>query len=112
MPTSHSKPVSEKDWQAYVVNLAHQCGWLVQHSRVSQVGGRHMTAITGNIGFPDLVLAHEQHGVVFAELKAEIGQMSAAQTAWRMRLMRHAEWYLWRPSDIKGVERRLMGHLR
>lgn len=104
--------MSEKYWQSYVVSLAQQTGWLVQHSRVSQVGGRHMTAITGDIGFPDLVLAHDRHGVIFAELKAEVGQLSAAQRAWRMAMLGHVEWYLWRPSDVDGVTRRLMGHRR
>jgi hypothetical protein len=57
-------PISEKEWQAQVVQLAGTFGWMVQHSRPSQVGdqGRWVTAITGNVGFPDLVLAHRTKG--------------------------------------------------
>ena len=99
--------MSEKDWQAQVVQLAGTFGWMVQHSRPAQVGDRWMTAITGDVGFPDLVLAHRTKGVVFAELKTETGRMATAQTDWRDTLAGHVEWYLWRPSDIAAVMRRL-----
>ena len=99
--------MSEKDWQAQVVQLAGTFGWMVQHSRPAQVGDRWMTAITGNVGFPDLVLAHRTKGVIFAELKTETGSMATAQTDWRDTLAGHVEWYLWRPSDIAAVMRRL-----
>ena len=59
--------MKEADWQRQVVQLAGTFGWMVQHSRVSKVGDRHMTAITGDIGFPDLVLAHRTKGVVFVD---------------------------------------------
>ena len=102
-------PIREKDWQAQVVELAVTFGWLVQHSRPSQVGdqGRWVTAITGNVGFPDLVLAHRTRGVLFVELKTEIGRMATAQTEWRDTLAGHVEWYLWRPSDLAAVGVRL-----
>jgi len=100
-------PMSEKDWQAQVVQLAGTFGWMVQHSRPAQVGDRWMTAITGNVGFPDLVLAHRTKGVVFAELKTETGRMATAQTEWRDTLAGHVEWYLWRPSDLPNVVKRL-----
>jgi len=101
--------ITEKEWQGQVVQLAGTFGWMVQHSRPAQVGdqGRWVTAITGNVGFPDLVLAHRTKGVVFAELKTEVGRMATAQTEWRDTLAGHVEWYLWRPSDIAAVMRRL-----
>jgi hypothetical protein len=86
-------PMSEKDWQAQVVQLAGTFGWMVQHSRPAQVGDRWMTAITGNVGFP--------------ELKTETGRMATAQTEWRDTLADHVEWYLWRPSDLPKVGQRL-----
>jgi len=100
-------PMSEKDWQAQVVQLAGTFGWMVQHSRPAQVGDRWMTAITGNVGFPDLVLAHRTKGVIFAELKTETGRIAPAQTDWRDTLASHVEWHLWRPSDLDAVMRRL-----
>jgi hypothetical protein len=107
-PHSKNPPaIAEKDWQAQVVQLAGTFGWMVQHTRVSMVGDRYMTAITGNVGFPDLVLAHRTKGVLFVELKTETGRMATAQTEWRDTLAGHVEWYLWRPSDIAAVMRRL-----
>lgn len=99
--------LSERDWQAQVVELAGLCGWLVQHSRVSQVGDRYMTAITGNVGFPDLVLAHRKRGVLFVELKTDTGRMATPQKEWRDTLTGHVEYYLWRPSDYDEVRARL-----
>ena len=106
-PSDYPPPMSEKDWQAQVVQLAGTFGWMVQHSRPAQVGERWMTAITGQVGFPDLVLAHRTKGVVFVELKTDTGRMATAQTEWRETLAGHVEWYLWRPSDIAAVMRRL-----
>ena len=105
--SEYPPPMSEKDWQAQVVELAGTFGWMVQHSRPAQVGDRWMTAITGQVGFPDLVLAHRTKGVIFAELKTDTGRMATAQTEWRDTLAGHVEWYLWRPSDIAAVMRRL-----
>lgn len=99
---------SESAFQAQVVALAQTMGWRVQHSRPAQVGGRWMTAITGDIGFPDLVLAHRTKGVVFAELKTERGVLSEAQAEWRKALTAGgAEYHLWRPSDMHQVMKRL-----
>ena len=105
--SEYPPPISEKDWQAQVIELAGTFGWMVQHSRAAQVGDRWMTAITGQVGFPDLVLAHRTKGVIFAELKTDTGRMAMAQTEWRDTLAGHVEWYLWRPSDIAAVMRRL-----
>ena len=99
--------LSERDWQAQVVELAGLCGWMVQHSRPAQIGDRWMTAITGNVGFPDLVLAHKTKGVVFAELKTDSGRVSTPQKEWRDTLAGHVEYYLWRPSDYDAVLARL-----
>jgi len=100
--------VSEAGWQAQVVELALSYGWMVQHSRPAKVGDRWMTAITGHIGFPDLVLAHEIRGVLFAELKTGTGRLSTAQKEWRDALKAAgAEWRLWRPDDLPFIARRL-----
>lgn len=100
--------MKEADWQRQVIQLAMTFGWMVQHSRVSKVGDRHMTAITGHVGFPDLVLAHRTKGVVFVELKAEKGSLRKEQVKWRDTLVdAGAEWYLWRPDDLMQVMKRL-----
>ena len=101
--------MTERDWQGQVIELARTFGWMVQHSRPAQVGteGRWVTPITGDVGFPDLVLAHRTKGLVLAELKTETGRMATAQKEWRDTLAGHVEYYLWRPSDLPSVVRRL-----
>jgi hypothetical protein len=103
--------VNEAQWQAQVVQLAHTLGWLVQHTRPAKVGDKWMTPITGDVGFPDLVLAHPDRGVVFAELKAERGRMSKGQVRWASTLKAAgADCYLWRPDDLLQVMKRLRGN--
>lgn len=105
MPKSRT---SEAAFQAQVVDAARIMGWRVQHSRPSQVGGKWMTAITGDVGFPDLVLAHRTKGVLFAELKTDTGRLSPDQVKWRDTLTAAgAEYHLWRPEDMMYVMKRL-----
>ena len=102
--------MNEAQWQAQVVQLAQTFGWLVQHTRPAKVGDKWVTPITGNVGFPDLVLAHPERGVLFAELKAERGRLSAGQVEWLTVLKAGgAECYLWRPDDLTAVLKRLRG---
>ena len=101
-------PRSEAAFQIEVVALATTFGWMVSHQRPAKVGDRWMTAITGDVGFPDLVLAHPTKGVIYAELKSRTGKLAPAQAKWRDALQgAGAEWYLWRPDDLKPIMRRL-----
>jgi hypothetical protein len=103
-----SQKQSEAEFQAQVVQLAATFGWMVQHSRPAKVGDRWMTAITGDVGFPDLVLAHRTKGVVFAELKAETGRLRPEQIKWRDTIKAAGgEYHLWRPDDLMYVMKRL-----
>jgi hypothetical protein len=52
-------------------------------------------------------MAHQDRGVIFAELKTEKGKTTMAQDYWRSSLERHAEYYLWRPSDLDFISQRL-----
>lgn len=61
----------------------------------------------GSVGFPDLVMAHRDRGLIFAELKIEKGKTTVAQDYWLSSLERHAECYLWRPSDLGFIAERL-----
>lgn len=102
---------SEAEWQAYVVDFARFHGWRVAHFRPAQLrSGGWVTPVTGDVGFPDLVLAHERRGVVFAELKSARGRTSAGQDEW-IRVLRSAgsRVFLWRPADVEGVEAVLKG---
>lgn len=83
-------PVTEKQLMQAVVELAQLLGYLTYHTYDSR---------RSNMGFPDLVLARPGR-LVFAELKAERGKVSPAQTVWaRLLSAAPAEVFLWRPSD-------------
>ena len=64
--------LTETQFQTKVVDLARARGWLVYHTYDS----RRSTP-----GFPDLVLARDGR-VMFVELKAPSGRISAAQREW------------------------------
>jgi len=98
--------MSEASFLTQVKALAYQYGWSVHHSQPSMTRtGRYIT--TGAAGFPDLVLAHVERGLVFAELKTEKGKASDSQLSWMRTLHPHAECYLWRPSDLTFIAQRL-----
>jgi hypothetical protein len=103
--------MSEAEFQTCVMDLARWTGWKVFHPRtVKTEKGKHLTAYTGDKGFPDLVLAHQRYGVIFAELKTEKGRMSDEQRDWAIELKHGgAEYYVWRPSDWEEIKKRLRG---
>lgn len=85
---------SEAAFQADVVAYAHAHGWLVMHTRPARTARGWRTAIQGDAGFPDLVLA--RHGrVLHVELKAETGRLTPQQAVWSAAL--GESWRLWRP---------------
>jgi len=94
-----------------VIRLAHLYGWRVHHVRPGMTSrGRWITNVQGNVGFPDLVLAHERHGVIFAELKTDTGRLTADQNAWLHTLtLAGEEAHVWRPSNTKLITKRLRG---
>ena len=94
--------ISEREFQAAVVELAEWQGWLVYHTHDS----RRSAA-----GFPDLVAVHGQTGeLLFAELKTARGRVSPDQRAWLRTLELAAAEKpgvtvkLWRPADWPDVE--------
>lgn len=98
----------ERILQDKVIQIARMNGWMVHHSRaVQQADGRWLTAIQGDAGFVDLVLAHSQRGVLFLELKSEAGRLSPGQKAWQRNLSPHVEWLLIREDDLPWLAKRL-----
>lgn len=99
--------VTERQFQELVIEYAHLRGWLVHHTRPARTSKGYRTAIQGDTGFPDLVLARNGI-VVFAELKTEKGRTSVYQEAWADALRhegasRTHEVFLWRPSDWRQI---------
>lgn len=105
------RDLSEKDFQAAVVDLAQLHGWATYHiSDSRRVAGGKLVGDAMAAGLPDLILVHGSRGFVFAELKAEKGRirpkqreclntMAAASilTAGKVRV------HLWRPRDMDDV---------
>jgi hypothetical protein len=103
--------IPEKAFQTQVLTLARWYAWRIQHTRPAQYrSGRWATPIQGHAGFPDLVLAHSTHGLIFAELKSARGKVSEAQTEWIKTLRATgAEVHIWRPADLQNIATRLSG---
>lgn len=98
--TTLAASMSEKELSVAVIDLAHILGWHVAHFRPAQTRrGNWVTPMTGDVGFPDLVLAR-YGAVVFAELKSERGKVAPAQEAWIEALTGGDNGvFVWRPHD-------------
>lgn len=97
--------ITEKEFQNAVVELAKWTGWMVYHPLPAQnTRGHWRTPTLGDVGFPDLVLAHPKRGVIFAELKSRVGKLSEAQERWIMTIRAAGcEAYVWRPADLQLI---------
>lgn len=108
-PIERRLKVTEKQFQSTVIQLAKWHGWMVFHPMpVQNTKGIWRTAVAGDVGFPDLVMAHSTRGLIIAELKTGTGRISEDQHVWLdTLLMAGAETYVWRPKDLPAIERRL-----
>ena len=85
--------MTEKAFQAEVVDIAKRLGWRVYHTYNSR---------RCEPGFPDLVLVRDR--VLFRELKTEKGKMRSAQEEWGQSFKTaEADWKVWRPSDMREI---------
>ena len=78
--------ISESSFQEKVIAYAQLRRWRVHHTRASRIVRQdgtayHATPLTGNAGFPDLILARSTR-VVIVELKTDSGRLSLAQDGW------------------------------
>jgi hypothetical protein len=89
--------LSERDWQAQVLELAALYRWAWYHTHDSR---------RSPAGFPDLVLVRDR--VIFAELKTDQGRITTDQHRWIGRLEdAGAEVFVWRPKDLDWVRTEL-----
>lgn len=85
--------MTEKQFQAEVVDAAKRLGWSVYHTNDSR---------RCEPGFPDLVLVRDR--VLYRELKTEIGRLSASQKVWGEKLVgAGADYAVWRPSEMRDI---------
>ena len=103
--------MTEAAFQTCVMDLARWTGWRTFHPRtVKTATGGHLTAFSGEAGFPDLVLVHPKRGVLFVELKTDTGKLTHHQEQWATDLVAaDAEYYVWRPKDWEEIKKRLRG---
>ena len=99
--------ITEKAFQASVVELARYCGWKAYHTFDSR---------RSDPGFLDLVLARHPQ-LVFAELKVGTNKLTKEQEEWYVELGAIADELqsfsgardmlvrVWRPSDWPEIER-------
>jgi hypothetical protein len=114
-------PMTEAAFTALVIELAHLAHWRVAHFRPCRTEKGWRTAVQGDVGFPDIVAVHPEHGIIFAELKTDAGRLTAEQWRWmecftglgRAELdeMRYpvygdgVEFHVWRPRNLETIKR-------
>ena len=90
--------VTEKQFQAAVVEYAQIRGWTYYHTADSRKSAP---------GFPDLVFV--RYKVIFAELKVGKNKLSKHQKHWRDVLLEaNANWFCWYPDDWPEIEQELL----
>ena len=100
--------MNERQFQAQVISIAKMNGWRVFHPMKMQArDGSWRTALSGDRGWPDLCLAHRERGFIVCELKADRGVLSQDQKEWLFHLAPWAECYVWKPSDLHNIAKRL-----
>ena len=101
--------MKESTFQSSVIMLAKLHGWLVMHTRAVEIRpGVWKTPLQGHAGYPDLTLVHSFRGIIFAELKSDIGRISSTQKAWHDKIREAGgEIYVWRPKDLDQISTRL-----
>lgn len=106
-----AEALTEEQWQQQVVQLAGFYRWRHLHVRRTIGRGKRWTTSTNVVGWPDLLLWHEQQQrVVAAELKSERGPVRPEQLEVLASLEAAGiETYVWRPSDLDEVQRALSG---
>ena len=96
-----SSLMTEKEFQAQVVQAAKLLGWLVYHTYDSR---------RSQAGFPDLVMIKEIDAsnsvCLIAELKSERGKLTVEQKEWLNLLSKTKGLFVfvWKPSNWPEIE--------
>lgn len=93
--------MTEAEFIQQVIELAHWMHWRVAHFRPARTERGWRTPMSGDTGFPDLVLARRGR-VIFAELKVGRNKMSSAQIEWAEQI--GGEFYLWYPEQLPEIQ--------
>lgn len=90
-------PMSEAQFTSAVIELAQYRGWKVCHFRPARTNRGWRTAIEGDKGFPDLVMARDGT-VLFAELKIGKAKLRREQEEWAAQL---PLLFVWTPANLR-----------
>ena len=104
-------PEREDGFLRAVLELAKVQGWLAFHPRPARTAHGWVTAMSGDAGFPDVVLVkvypHQERParLIFAEFKSARGHLSEKQRTWIERLSEviGIEVYIWYPKDWSAI---------
>lgn len=104
---------TEREFTVWALKQARERGWLAGHLSNHRVvhrppkGDKPAQTFAAPdpdaAGFPDLVLVHERHGVVFVELKMPKRKPDTRQLAWLTALRGHVDVYVWWPDDVDEI---------
>ncbi len=88
--------ISEKQFQAEVIQVARRAGWMVHHHTISK---------RSEPGWPDLALCHPGRAkFILAELKTNDGAVSTEQQVWIQSLNQcGVDCRLWRPCQWQSI---------
>lgn len=100
--------VSEREFQAAVVEVARLAGWRVHHCRPARTATGWRTPIEGDAGYPDLTLVRDGQ-LLFLELKTTRGRVRPEQDAWlsALRTVEGVGVEVVTPADWPLIHRRL-----
>lgn len=100
---SYRQHATEAEFQDTVTEMADRLGWRWHHETDSR---------RSEAGFPDLVLVHPNHGVLWLELKTAKGRVRAEQHNWIYALQQAGQRaFVVRPADLDAIELALRGEL-
>lgn len=102
---------TEDAFVSTIIEMAHLYGWLAYHPLPSRTGQGYRTALQGDAGFVDLVLAKPDEPLLLWEAKSEVGRPTARQHDWLQALAQAREKRVMvvRPSQWAEIERLLRG---
>lgn len=105
--TATGPRLTEKEFQAQVIQLARLMGYRMTHFRPARTARGWCTPIIGDPGFVDLVLAKPGR-VLMPELKVPPNKTTADQDEWLRVLDGATVWAgVWEPKDWPEIERKL-----
>ena len=78
---------TEREYESTIIDAARIGGWMIHAERPARTATSWRTAIRGDVGWPDLFLAHPTRGAMALELKRRPNKPTTAQRVWLMMLV-------------------------